>query len=63
MIDIPKNFHETLGMSPVYVFEITVLPYLNEPHVFINVQDDSAEITINSGASTAELKYLSLIHI
>ena len=57
VIDIPKNFHETLGMSPVYVFEITVLPYLNEPHVFINVQDDSAEITINSEASTAELKY------
>ena len=57
VIQIPKNINEIVEDSPVYVFEIPVLPYLDKPSVQISEQGGKAEITFISIDSTSELRY------
>jgi hypothetical protein len=57
MIQLPKNLKEVIENSPVYVFEIPVLPFLDKPSVQILEKDGKAEITFIPNDSTSELRY------
>ena len=57
MIQLPKNLKEIIENSPVYVFEIPVLPFLDKPSVQILEKDGKAEITFIPNDSTSELRY------
>ncbi len=57
IIQIPKNINEIVEDSPIYVFEIPVLPYLDKPNVQISEHDGKAEITFISNDSTSDLRY------
>ena len=57
VIQLPKDLMEKIEESPVYVFEIPVLPFLDKPSVQISEKDGKAEISFISNDSTSELRY------
>ena len=57
VIHLPEKINEIVEDSPVYVFEIPVLPFLDKPSVQISEKDGKTEITFIPNDSTSELRY------
>ncbi|MFL2982769.1 MAG: alpha-L-fucosidase [Candidatus Neomarinimicrobiota bacterium] len=57
VIQIPDRIHVVLGNSPVHVFKIPVLPFLDDPDANITVREDYAEVIILTKNPNAEIYY------
>ena len=57
VIEIPKKIHSVLGNSPVHVFKIPVLPYLDDPKVEIVMNKGNADVTMSSEIGSAQIRY------
>ena len=48
VVNIPKNILKKLGVSPVYVLKISVLPYLDEPKIDLMIKNKKGKVMIVS---------------
>ena len=57
VIDIPENILKKLGVSPVYVLKIPVLPYLDVPDMDLMIKNEAGKVTIVSKDQNIRYRY------